>query len=219
VTAPSPRTPANLDAHLARLRALYPEPHCELAHRSAWELLVATQLSAQCTDRQVNLVTPELFRRWPDAAALAQADPSELEAIIRSTGFYRNKARNLLGAARILVERHGGEVPASMEALVALPGTARKTANVVLGTAFGIEEGVVVDTHVLRVTRRWGWHEEKDPVKVERVLMALLPRGEWDAFGHRCVLFGRYHCGARAPDCAGCGLAESCPSALVVEPS
>lgn len=216
---PQEPTPANLEAVLSLLRTLYPDPHCELLHRGPFELLVATQLSAQCTDKQVNLVTPALFTRWPDARALALAPVEELESVIHSTGFYKNKSRNLLGMARLLVERHGGEVPSTMAELVELPGTARKTANVVLGTAFGVQEGVVVDTHVFRVTGRWGWHVEKTPEKVERVLMKLVPRAEWDAFGHRVVLFGRYVCHAKRPACASCGLRECCPAAVLGEPA
>jgi endonuclease-3 len=190
---------------------MVPEPRCELDYRSPFELLIATQLSAQSTDAMVNKVTPILFGRWPDARSLATADPDEVEHVLRPTGFFRQKTRNAIESARILVERHGGEVPAKLEALVELPGTARKTANVVLGTAFGIQSGVTVDTHMFRVTRRWGWHAEKTPEKVEPILMALVPQSGWADFGHRGVLFGRYRCTARAPRCAGCALAALCP--------
>lgn len=203
--------PPNLHAVLAGLEQVLPEPRCELDYRTPFELLIATELSAQSTDVMVNKVTPELFRRWPDARALADADPGEVEAVIRSTGFFRQKARNAIGTARLLVERHGGEVPPRMEDLIELPGVARKTANVVLGTAFAIQSGVTVDTHVLRVTRRWGWHVDEPPEKLERRLMAWVPQAGWSAFGHRVVLFGRYHCPARAPRCGGCVLANVCP--------
>ncbi|MBN1337076.1 MAG: endonuclease III [Deltaproteobacteria bacterium] len=203
--------PENVLAILDALASLYPDAGCELVHASAFELLISTILSAQCTDAQVNAVTPELFRRWPDARALAASDPSEVEQVIHSTGFFRSKARSIRGAAASLLERHAGIVPREMDALVALPGVARKTANVVLGTAFGIAEGVVVDTHVFRVTRRWGWHQESSPEKVERILMDLVPRDAWNAFGHRGVLFGRYRCPARRPPCETCPMRSWCP--------
>jgi endonuclease III len=211
--------PTNVDRVLAYLEALYPDPHCELVHRSPFELLIATQLSAQCTDKQVNATTPELFLRWPDARALAEAEIGEVEQVIRKTGFFKVKARNITSTARMLVASYGGQVPPRMEDLVKLPGTARKTANVVLGTAFGIQEGVVVDTHVFRVTGRWGWHREKEPERVEARLMRFVPREGWDAFGHRTVLFGRYHCTARKPECPVCGLLPVCPGGqgLMVE--
>lgn len=196
---------------LVALAVMVPEPRCELDFRSPWELLIATQLSAQSTDAMVNKVTPVLFSRWPTPAALATADPAEVEAVLRPTGFFRQKTRNAIRTAQLLVERHGGDVPADMDALTALPGVARKTANVVLGTAFGIQSGITVDTHVFRVTRRWGWHTEKDPVKVERLLMSRVPRAQWSDFGHRTVLFGRYHCVARAPRCPTCAIRPECP--------
>ncbi len=202
---------ARAAAFLAPLADMVPEPRCELDHHNPFELLVATQLSAQSTDAMVNKVTPILFARWPDARALAEADPAEVEAVLRPTGFFRQKTKNAIATARILVERYGGEVPPRMEDLVTLPGTARKTSNVVLGTAFGIQSGVTVDTHVFRVTRRWGWQREKTPEKVEPHLMKLVPREQWSAFGHRVVLFGRYRCTARSPQCEGCGLRALCP--------
>lgn len=202
---------ARAAAFLAPLAETIPEPRCELDYRNPFELLVATQLSAQSTDAMVNKVTPLLFARWPDARALAVADPEAVEQVLKPTGFFRQKTKNAIGTARILVERWGGEVPPRMEDLVTLPGTARKTANVVLGTAFGIQSGVTVDTHVFRVTRRWGWHREKTPEKVEPHLMKLVPMPGWSTFGHRVVLFGRYHCTARAPKCEGCRLRELCP--------
>lgn len=206
---PAIPVPTVLDA----LAIMVPEPRCELDFRSPFELLIATQLSAQSTDAMVNRVTPELFRRWPTPAALAEADPGEVEAVLRPTGFFRNKAKNAIASAQILVERFGGEVPARMEELLQLPGVARKTANVVLGTAFGIQSGITVDTHMFRVSGRWGWHQEKSPEKVEPILMRLVPQAGWSDFGHRGVLFGRYTCTARNPRCADCRLREGCPAA------
>ena len=197
---------------VAALARDYPEAECALIHDGPFQLLVATILSAQCTDARVNLFTLELFRRWPDAVALAAASQDEVEEVVRSTGFYRNKATNLRGMAEALVARHGGEVPRDIEALVALPGVARKTANVVLGTSFGLPMGVVVDTHVHRIAHRLGLSSEHDPNKVERDLIELLPRDEWTAFSHRVILHGRRVCVARSPPCADCSLREGCPS-------
>jgi endonuclease-3 len=194
-----------------RLGTAYPAAACSLVFRSPFELLVATILSAQCTDKRVNMVTPELFGRWPDAATLADAPPAELEAVIRSTGFFRAKAKSILGCCRGLVERHGGEVPRTLEELVRLPGVGRKTANVVLGSAFGIPSGVVVDTHVGRISRRLGLTKASDAVRAERDLSAVLPRAEWIAFSHRVIEHGRTVCTARAPHCDACVLAEFCP--------
>lgn len=208
---------AALKAHAAeilrRLLALYPDAHCELDYRNPYELAVATILSAQCTDKRVNMVTPELFRRWPDAEALAQAPREEIEQVIQSTGFYRNKAKSLSGFAKQLAERHDGEVPAEMEALVALPGIGRKTANVVLGNAYGINDGIVVDTHVQRLARRLGLTKESDPVKVERALIPLFPREQWTMLSHLMIWHGRRVCDARRPKCGDCSLAGICPSA------
>jgi endonuclease-3 len=190
---------------------MVPDPRCELDFRNPFELLIATQLSAQSTDAMVNRVTPRLFERWPDASSLAVADPAEVEAVIRPTGFFRQKTRNAIRTAQLLVERFAGQVPPRMEDLVTLPGVARKTANVVLGTAFGVQSGITVDTHAFRVTRRWGWHDEKQAEKVEPILMAVIPQAGWSDFGHRLVLFGRHHCTARAPACATCKLASLCP--------
>lgn len=206
-------TPEAAQALLVPLAEMVPEPKCELDFRSPFELLIATQLSAQTLDVTVNKVTPELFARYPTPAALAVADPAEVERILRPTGFFRNKAKNAILTAQRLVSVYGGEVPRTMEELLTLPGVARKTANVVLGTAFGIASGVTVDTHMYRVTRRWGWHDESTPARVEPVLMALLPQEAWADFGHRGVLFGRYHCTARAPRCGSCTIAPRCPSA------
>jgi endonuclease-3 len=196
-----------------RLRLALPEPRCELQHADAWQLLIATILSAQSTDARVNQVTPELFRRYPTPAALASAKLPELERVIRSTGFYRNKAKAIVGASRLLVERHSGEVPRSLEALVELPGVARKTANVVLGTAYRLATGFIVDTHAGRVARRLGLSSSDDPARVEQDLCRLFPRRDWVDMGHRFVLHGRYVCTARNPGCQSCPLQEICPSA------
>lgn len=199
---------------LAQLEKLYPDARCTLHHQSPLQLLVATILSAQCTDVRVNLVTPLLFARFPDAAALAQAALGEIEAIIRSTGFFRAKAKSIQAAARQLVDQHGGQVPETMAALTALPGVGRKTANVVLGNAFGQNVGVVVDTHVGRLARRLGLTRQEDPEKVEQDLMALIPREQWTRFAHQLIWHGRQVCAARRPDCGHCPLAELCPSAF-----
>jgi endonuclease-3 len=196
--------------------AEYPDAHCELDHRNAFELLCATILSAQCTDARVNQVTPALFARYPDAAALAVAEPADVEALVRSTGFFRAKARALVGMAQALVAEHGGEVPASLEALVPLPGVGRKTANVILGNAFGINAGIVVDTHVQRLARRLGLTREPDPVRIERALMPLFPQAGWALLSHLLIWHGRRVCLARTPACDRCLLADVCPSAGVV---
>lgn len=198
-----------------RLVELYPDAHCELNYRNPYELAVATILSAQCTDKRVNLVTPELFRRWPDADALSRAPREEIEQVIQSTGFFRKKAKSLSGFAKGLMARHGGEVPAAMEELVALPGIGRKTANVVLGNAFGINEGVVVDTHVQRLANRFGLTRETDAVKVERALRPLFPRESWTMLSHLMIWLGRRVCDARRPKCGACTLADICPSAEI----
>ena len=202
---------------LERLSALYPDAHCELDHRNAFELLCATILSAQCTDARVNMVTPVLFARFPDAASLSIAQHAEVEEIIRSTGFFRAKAKSLIGMANALVDRHDGNVPPHMDMLVRLPGVGRKTANVVLGNAFGINEGVVVDTHVQRVSRRLGLTREPDPVAIERELMPLFPRESWALLSHLLIWHGRRVCFARKPACGECVLNDNCPSAGVVE--
>jgi endonuclease III len=194
------------------LRALYPDATTELHHRNAFELLAATILSAQCTDERVNQVTPTLFARFPDAAALAAASPTVLEGMIKSTGFYHNKARSLLGMSQALCARFGAEVPRTMEALVTLPGVARKTANVVLGTAYGIAAGVVVDTHVRRLAQRLGFSTQDDPEKIERDLMQLVPRERWIEISHTLILHGRRLCTARAPACDRCPLRPLCPT-------
>ena len=189
----------------------YGEATCALHHDGAYQLLVATILSAQCTDARVNMVTPALFRRYPDAHAMARADLDELQVLIRSTGFFRNKSKSLQGSARRLVEEFDGEVPANMPDLLKLPGVARKTANVVLGTAYGIASGVVVDTHVGRLSRRLGLTHQKTPVKVEKDLMDLIPRDEWINFAHRLIHHGRRVCQSRKPRCEECAFADLCP--------
>jgi endonuclease-3 len=198
---------------LARLERDYPEARCALDHAGPLELLVATILSAQCTDARVNQVTPALFRRCPTAADYAAIPRAELERLIRPTGFFRNKARSLQGLGAALVERHDGRVPDTLEDLVRLPGVGRKTANVVLGNAFGKNEGVVVDTHVGRLARRLGLTRENDPVKVERDLMPLFPREKWALLAHLLIFHGRQVCKAPQPRCGACELAELCPSA------
>jgi endonuclease-3 len=198
---------------LAALKAEYPDAHCELDHRGAFELLVATILSAQCTDARVNIVTPALFARYPDAAALAAARQEDVEELIRSTGFFRSKAKSLIGMARGLVAEHDGEVPGSMEALRPLPGVGRKTANVILGNAFGINAGITVDTHVKRIAGLLKLTRETDPEKVERDLMALVPREDWTLVSHLLIWHGRRVCIARRPRCSSCCIAEWCPSA------
>jgi endonuclease III len=197
----------------ARLKGEYPEARTELDWSNPLELLVATILSAQTTDVQVNRVTESLFSKYRTAEDYADSNPDELEEDIRPTGFYRNKARSLRGMARALVEEHGGEVPRTMSELVALPGVGRKTANVVLGNAFGSNEGIVVDTHVRRVSGRLGLTESSDPVKVEQELMRLVPERDWTIFSHLLILHGRRTCKARKPDCPNCILNDICPSA------
>lgn len=192
----------------------YPDARCELDFRSPLELLVATVLSAQTTDVRVNQVTPGLFARYPDASAYAGAEREELEEILRPLGFFRAKARSLIGLGQALVERFDGEVPPRLEDLVTLPGVGRKTANVVLGDAFGVP-GITVDTHVGRLARRLGWTTEEDPVRVEREIAALIPRAEWTLVSHRLIFHGRRCCLARRPDCASCPVTRDCPSSLV----
>lgn len=193
------------------LEQRYPDAHCELDFGSPLELLVATILSAQCTDKRVNMVTPALFARYPDAAAYASADREELETIIASTGFYRAKANSIIGMGQALCERHDGAVPKKMAELVELPGVGRKTANVVLGNAFGVP-GIAVDTHVGRLARRLGWTDETDPVKVESVLGDLFPKSEWTMLSHRLIFHGRRCCHAKKPACGACPLERLCPS-------
>jgi endonuclease III len=201
---------------LARLKAEYPDAACALTHRDAYQLLVATILSAQCTDARVNLVTPALFAKYPDAAHLARARPAAVERLIKSTGFFRNKTRNLIAMAQAVVADHHGEIPRTMDQLRALPGVGRKTANVVLGNAFGLNEGITVDTHVIRLSGLLRLTRHSDPVKIEHDLMALIPREEWTLVSHLLILHGRNVCIARRPQCGACVIAEFCPSAQVV---
>lgn len=210
---------AELKAHaleiLSRLRKEYPDAHCELDFETPLQLLIATILSAQCTDKRVNMVTPELFRKYPDAKSLASADLTELEEVIKSTGFFRNKTKSLVGMSAAVEHKHAGQVPSTMEELVNLPGVGRKTANVVLGNAFDINEGIVVDTHVGRLAVRLGLTNETDPVKVEQALMPLIPRDDWTLVAHLLIFHGRRLCIARTPRCEACVLADVCPSARV----
>jgi len=206
---------ARAAAILERLKARHPDAHCELVHRDAYELLAATILSAQCTDARVNMVTPALFARYPDARALARADQAEVEEIVRSTGFFRNKAKSLIGMARAVVELHGGEIPATMDELRVLPGVGRKTANVILGNAFGLNEGVTVDTHVGRIARLLKLTRHDDPEKVEQDLMGLFPREDWALLSHLLIFHGRRTCIARRPRCGECVLHDLCPSAQI----
>ena len=193
------------------LERAYPAAECALVHSDPYQLLVATILSAQCTDVRVNMVTPELFRRFPDSRCLAKARPEELESLIRSTGFFRAKSRNLLAMARKVAEEHGGIIPRDLDALTGLPGVGRKTANVVLGTAFGIASGVVVDTHVKRLARRLGLSARTTPEQIEQDLMQIVPRSEWVDLSHRLIHHGRRVCLARRPKCESCSLASICP--------
>jgi len=209
-----PPRPDRVTAILDGLNRLYPGAECELVRDDPFQLLCATILSAQCTDERVNMVTPGLFARFPTPAAMAKAPPAALENIIRSTGFFRNKAKNLIGAARLLDEKWHGDVPQSMEALLELPGVARKTANVVLGTAFGMAEGVVVDTHVTRLSQRLGFTRSTSAEHIERDLMEIVPRPRWILLSHQIIWHGRRVCQARKPNCDTCPLAPHCPGAF-----
>ena len=200
---------------MARLKREYPDATCALHHKSALELVVATILSAQCTDARVNIVTPHLFAKYRTAADYAAADPKVFEQEIQSTGFFRNKTRSIIGMAQALVERHGGEVPQTMEELTDLPGVGRKTANVILGTWFQKNEGVVVDTHVQRLTGLLKLRRQDDPVKIEQELMGIVPREDWTWFSHTLIQHGRQVCIARRPRCADCVLNRLCPSSTV----
>ncbi len=192
------------------LAKLYPDAHCALHYQNPLQLLIATILSAQCTDVRVNMVTPALFAKYPDAHAFAGADQGELERAIQSTGFFRNKARNIIACCKQIVDKHGGEVPGTMEDLVPLPGIGRKTANVILGNAFGVP-GITVDTHVTRLSRRMGLTKHEHPEKIERDLMELIPKKDWTMFSHRMIFHGRQVCHARNPKCDECTLAKHCP--------
>lgn len=200
-------------AILKSLKQLYPQPQCALTHANPFQLLIATILSAQCTDERVNQVTPILFKEFPTAGTLAKAPLPRVEALIRSTGFFRQKAKSLILSARVLMEQHGGEVPRTMEALLALRGVARKTANVVLGTGYGLAVGVVVDTHVKRLSKRLGLTHETDPIKVERDLMKKIPQPDWIWLSHALITHGRRLCTALKPNCPHCPLNPLCPSA------
>ena len=193
----------------------YPDAHCELNYTTPFELAVATVLSAQCTDKRVNLVTPDLFARYPSPAALASAPIEDVESVIKSTGFFRNKAKSITGLARAVVAEHGGALPETMDELVVLPGVGRKTANVILGNAFGKNEGVVVDTHIGRLAKLLGLTKQTNPVKVEQALILLFPRPSWTMLAHLLIWHGRRTCVARKPRCGECVLADLCPSAAL----
>lgn len=207
-----PAKTARLQKIIAGLERAYPGAHCELDYRNPLELLIATILSAQCTDKQVNLVTPELFKRYPAAQAYAAADRAELEKAIGRLGFFRNKAKSIQTCCKALVEQHQGEVPKSMEELTQLAGVGRKTANVVLGNAFNINEGIVVDTHVARLSQRFGLTTSDDPVKIEEALIKMVPRARWTDFSHLLIWHGRRRCYARNPDCENCEVLQLCPT-------
>jgi endonuclease-3 len=206
------RTKERLHHIIQRLQEVYPDAHCELDFETPLQLLVATILSAQCTDKRVNIVTRDLFQKYPTASELAAVGQDELELVIKSTGFYRNKAKNLRAMAKDLVEKHRGEVPRSMLDLTDLAGVGRKTANVVLGNAFSIEEGIVVDTHVARLAKRFNLTTKEEPEKIEADLMRLVPRSQWTKFSHWLIWHGRRRCYARNPDCANCEIGSLCPS-------
>ncbi len=216
----SPKTKADKVAIatvvLERLKAEYPDAHCELDYRNPFELLCATILSAQCTDVRVNMVTPALFARYPDANALSVAKQEDVEEIVRSTGFFRAKAKSLIGMAGMVVEKYGGDVPRSIAELVPLPGVGRKTANVILGNAFGINEGIVVDTHVQRLARRLGLTRQADPIGIEREMMPLFPRNDWAMLSHLLIWHGRRVCFARKAMCANCVVKDVCASSDVL---
>ena len=201
-----------LNKIIEKLHNTYPDAHCELDFETPFQLIIATILSAQCTDKRVNIVTRNLFKKYRSPADLAKASPEELEQEIKSTGFYRNKAKNIRAMAKDLVEEYGGKVPNSMAELTGLAGVGRKTANVVLGNAFGINEGIVVDTHVMRLTKRLKLSSHSEPEKIEQDLMNLVPQSQWTIFSHWLIWHGRRRCYARNPDCAGCEIAEFCPS-------
>ncbi len=215
-TGPPPGSREQVRAIIAELRRLYPDARCSLNFTNPLELLIATQLSAQCTDERVNIVTADLFKKYRSVEDYATVSQEELEQDIRSTGFYRNKAKNIRAASQRIITNYGGEVPRTMEDLLTLPGVARKTANVVLGNAFGIVVGFVVDTHIGRLARRFGWTTNEDPVKVEQDLMKLIPQQDWLDLSHLMIYHGRAVCLARKPLCEKCTLAKLCPSAFLV---
>jgi endonuclease-3 len=201
----------------AKLRQRHPDAHCELNHETAFQLIVATVLSAQSTDVMVNKITPELFTRWSSPQRLAAADASEVEQVLARIGMYRQKTKNVIGLAKRLLAEHGGEVPRTLDQLIQLPGVGRKTANVVLGVAFGTPEGVVVDTHVQRISQRLGWTRQTEAADIERDLMALFPQRDWDMLSHTLIFHGRRVCAARRPACAACPVSSECPSAFAAE--
>lgn len=215
---PQPGSPEQVGAIITELRRLYPDARCSLNFSNPLELLIATQLAAQCTDKRVNIVTAKLFQKYRTAADYATASQEELEEDIRQTGFYRNKAKNIRAACQKILTDFNGEVPRTMAGLLSLAGVARKTANVVLGNAFGIIEGYTVDTHNIRLSRRFGWTTGEDAVKIEQVLMRIIPRQDWFDLSHLLIYHGRAICMARKPRCEECTLAQLCPSALVKHP-
>ena len=209
--------PALVATTYAKLRERHSDAHCELDHQSAYQLILATVLSAQSTDVMVNKITPELFERWPTPQALASAQPAQVEQVLSKIGMFRQKTKNVIGLSKLLVEQHGGQVPRTLDELVQLPGVGRKTANVVLGVAFGTPEGVVVDTHVQRISQRLGWTKHTEPTDIEQDLMALFPRGDWDMLSHTLIFHGRRICAARKPACSACPVTAECPSAFDAE--
>ena len=214
---PEPGSPEQVEAIIAELRRLYPDAKCSLNFSTPLELLVATQLAAQCTDERVNLVTKDLFRKYRSVEDFATVSQEELEQDIKSTGFYRNKAKNIRATCQRIIAEYGGEVPHTMKELLSLPGVARKTANVVMGNAFGIVEGYIVDTHNMRLSRRFGWTTSDDPVKIEQTLMRIIPRKDWLDLSHFIIYHGRAICDARKPRCEQCTLAKFCPSAFTFQ--
>jgi endonuclease III len=214
---PEPGSPEQVEAIIAELRRLYPDATCSLNFSTPLELLVATQLAAQCTDERVNLVTKDLFRKYRSVEEFATVSQEELEQDIKSTGFYRNKAKNIRATCQRIIAEYGGEVPHTMKELLSLPGVARKTANVVMGNAFGIVEGYIVDTHNMRLSRRFGWSTSEDPVKIEQTLMHIISQKDWLDLSHYMIYHGRAICDARKPRCEQCTLAKLCPSAFMVQ--
>lgn len=199
---------------IAELKKKYPAPECALVHHNPWQLLVATILSAQCTDKRVNMVTPELFKKYASPAAFAKAKQNDLEKAIHSTGFFRNKAKNIIACAQTLINKYKGEIPQNIDDLTSLPGVGRKTASVILGTAFGKAEGIVVDTHVSRLSNRMGLTEQSDAVRIEKDLMTIIPKKHWIEFSHLLILHGRERCSARKPDCENCEVNDLCAQRL-----
>jgi endonuclease-3 len=216
-SGPETGSPEQIEAIIAELRRLYPDAKCSLDFSTPLQLLIATQLAAQCTDERVNMVTKDLFRKYRSVEDFATVSQEELEQDIKSTGFYRNKAKNIRAACQRIITDFGGEVPHTMKDLLSLPGVARKTANVVLGNAFGIVEGYIVDTHNMRLSRRFGWTTSEDPVKIEQALMRIIPQKDWLDLSHFLIYHGRAVCAARKPLCEQCTLAKLCPSAFFAQ--